>query len=118
MKNYNHKEPNNHLVYPQGDYPKMSYDFFDVAIVMMCFLADTNGDGINQDEQNEIMTLAKQLHLSYFSQIISSQECNLKMNEAVGWYYAISDKFPETNDYANEAFGVRCDGLKTRIGLI
>ena len=41
------------------------------------------------------MTLAKLLHLSYFSQIIS-QECNLKMNEAVGWYYAISDKFPET----------------------
>ena len=26
-KHYNHKEPNNHLVYPQGDYPKMSYDF-------------------------------------------------------------------------------------------
>ena len=103
-KHYNHKEPNNHLVYPQGDYPKMSYDFFDVAIVMMCFLADTNGDGINQDEQHEIMTLAKLLHSSYFPQIISSQECNLKMNEAVGWYYAISDKFPETNDYANEAF--------------
>ena len=25
------------------------------------------------------------------------------MNEAIDWYYAISDKFPETNDYANEA---------------
>ena len=53
-KHYNHKEPNNHLVYPQGDYPKISYDFFDVAIVMMCFLADTNGDGINQDEQMKL----------------------------------------------------------------
>ena len=103
-KYYNHKEPNNHLVYPQGDYPKMSYDFFDVAIVMMCFLADTNGDGINQDEQHEIMTLAKLLHSSYLSESISSQDGNLKMNEAVDWYYAISDKFPETNDYANEAF--------------
>ena len=103
-KYYNHKELYNYLVYPQGDYPKMSYDFFDVAIVMMCFLADTNGDGINQDEQHEIMTLAKLLHSSYLSESISSQDGNLKMNEAVDWYYAISDKFPETNDYANEAF--------------
>lgn len=102
-KYYDHKELYNHLIYPQGDYPKMSYDFFDVAIVMMCFLADTNGDGINQDEQHEIMTLAKLLYSSYLIGSISSPDGNLKMNEAIDWYYAISDKFPETNDYANEA---------------
>tara|TARA_B110000438_G_scaffold302675_1_gene361130 strand:- start:1182 stop:3047 length:1866 start_codon:yes stop_codon:yes gene_type:complete len=102
-KYYDHKEPYNHLIYPQGDYPKMSYDFVDSAIVMMCFLADTNGDGINQDEQHEIMRLAKLLYSSYLIGSISSQDGNLKMNEAIDWYYAISDKFPETNDYANEA---------------
>ena len=84
---------------------------------MMCFLADTNGDGINQDEQNEIMTLAKQLHLSYFSQIISSQECNLKMNEAVGWYYAIWINFLKLTIMPMKLWS-KMRWFKDQIGLI